>query len=143
METCPSVGELARSGDVATTWSVNAKTPGNHSRPVPYQAEKENSGEWRKQKGREGPTAFPGCSNVGSPFRSTRVLYEEKEDGRSGGKEIRIGIRIKIKIRIKIGIKIRIKIKIKINADTQELAEAAGALYFGSCRLAGGASMTF
>ncbi len=35
LETCPSVGEMARSGDLATTWSVIAKTPGNASRPVP------------------------------------------------------------------------------------------------------------
>ncbi len=34
LETCPSVGEMARSGDLATTWSVIAKTPGNDSRPV-------------------------------------------------------------------------------------------------------------
>ena len=38
LETCPSVGEVARSGDLATTWSVIAKTPGNCSWPVPYRA---------------------------------------------------------------------------------------------------------
>src|SRR5208282_1098913 len=31
----PSVGEVARSGDLATTWSGIARTPGNYSRPVP------------------------------------------------------------------------------------------------------------
>jgi hypothetical protein len=31
--TCPSVGEVARSGDVATTWSVIAKTPGKYFPP--------------------------------------------------------------------------------------------------------------
>src|SRR5271157_4268981 len=35
LETCPSVGAVARSGDLATTWSVIAKTPGNYSRLVP------------------------------------------------------------------------------------------------------------
>src|SRR5271157_165722 len=30
-----SVGEVARSGDLATTWSGIASTPGNYSRPVP------------------------------------------------------------------------------------------------------------
>jgi len=36
LETCPSVGELARSEVLAATWSMTAKTPGNYSRPVPY-----------------------------------------------------------------------------------------------------------
>jgi len=31
----PSVGEVARSGDLATTWSGTARTPGNYFRPVP------------------------------------------------------------------------------------------------------------
>src|SRR5271157_4403071 len=30
-----SVGEVARSGDLATTWSGIARTPGSYSRPVP------------------------------------------------------------------------------------------------------------
>src|SRR5208282_2959432 len=34
LKTCPSVGAVARSGDLATTWSVIAKTPGNHFRRV-------------------------------------------------------------------------------------------------------------
>src|SRR5271157_2843883 len=34
LETCSSVGEVPRSGDLAPTWSVIAKTPGNHFRPV-------------------------------------------------------------------------------------------------------------
>src|SRR5271157_6110587 len=32
--TCPSVAEVARSGDLATTWSVMVRTPGNDPRAV-------------------------------------------------------------------------------------------------------------
>jgi len=35
LETCPSVAAVARSGNVATTRSVIAKTPGDYSRSVP------------------------------------------------------------------------------------------------------------
>jgi hypothetical protein len=35
LETCPSVGDVARSGDLATTRFGVARKPGSCSRPVP------------------------------------------------------------------------------------------------------------
>jgi len=73
-----------------------------------------NSGEWRQHKGREGPTAFPGCENVGAPFRSTQSCTKRKRMGEAGGK--RSGSRSGLRFRNQPG----------GSADRASLAELPG-----------------
>src|SRR5208337_3864927 len=63
LEICPSAGEVARSGELATTWSVIAKTPGNDSRPVPEDS-------------------ITLCYKVSGPFRAPFALPSQWIQGR-------------------------------------------------------------